>query len=275
MTERRLFHAAGAALFLYWAVSWIWHAAQHGSYATLIAEVITVIGIAWSMLAGRVLQRIPAGQRWRVETGEGATIVRPNRLRSTVVMFGVIALLLGPILMGALQLMGRLDVPIGDPPTIWERLLSGFFPVAGVVCGFFAVVWLAGLVWRRGDVGSLIMNPRGVGLSTRRSAAVSWDAVRDVPPVGSATSRSGVYLGPELRIEASPTPLKLPLSRFPTDAQPLANMVRFYWHNPHCRDELGTARAVARWEAGDFPGVAGWNSGEPSRRQNGRGSNSE
>jgi len=55
--------------------------------------------------------------------------------------------------------------------------------------------------------------------------------------------------------------LTLPLDLFLQDSAALADMVRFYWRNADCRDELGTERAVARWEGKDFRRLPQQNAG--------------
>ncbi|WP_313675678.1 hypothetical protein [Mycolicibacterium sp.] len=252
MTNSRLFKVASAAFFLYWAVSWMGHALQSGSYATFLAEAATVLGILGIAVAGRMLRRIPAAQKWQLGSDSRGTVVGPNRVRVAVTMTSAISLMLGPFVIGLLEILGRLDLPLHDPPRVRERLLLGLFVVMGMVCGVYALRAVAGILRRRGDAGSLILNQRGLALSVGRSGEVSWDAINDVPPVGAATSNFGFYESPDLIVEASPAPLKLPLGMFPADAQRLADMVWFYWQHPDYRDELGTDRALARWQARDF-----------------------
>jgi len=252
MTNSRLFKVASVAFFLYWAVSWMGHALHRGSYATFFAEAATVFGILGIAVAGGVLRRIPAAQEWQLGTDSRGTIVRPNRLRVAVTMASAISLMLGPFLIGLLQLRGTLDLPLHDPPRVREQLLLGLFVVVGMVCGVYGLLAVAGILRRRGDAGSLILNQRGLALSVGRSGEVSWDAVNDVPPVGESKSNFGFSEPPDLIVEASPAPLKLPLGMFPAHAQPLADMVRFYWENPSCRVELGTDRAIVRWEVEGF-----------------------
>ena len=238
------------------AWSWMGHALRRGSWWTLGAETMAVVGLAYFFVGGRVLRRVSAAQRWRLSTDTRGTVLHPNRLRVAVFLSSVMSLLLGLFLMGLLQVLGRLEIPFHEPLLLRERLLQGWFVAAGAVCGLAVLAICGAFMWARGDAGSLIVDARGVAVSVGRKSAVTWDAVRGIPMVGPAKSDYGVYDPPDLIVEASPAPLKLSMTNFPADAEPAARIIRFYWQQPALRDELCDGLAVRRWAAGEFGPVS-------------------
>ena len=92
----------------------------------------------------------------------------------------------------------------------------------------------------------------GVSIWSRRTRTTSWSDVRDIRLAGAG--------GPApqqaaLIVDGKPEELRLPLHLFPKDSAVLADLARFYWLNPGCRDELGNELALTRWAARLFPGA--------------------
>jgi hypothetical protein len=54
---------------------------------------------------------------------------------------------------------------------------------------------------------------------------------------------------PDARETIAPEELRLPLHLLSKDSAVLADLARFYWLNPDCRDELGNELALTRWAA--------------------------
>lgn len=256
MTGRTLFLRAGAIAGVAVAAWWIVHAWQAGSYATVAAEALILGGALYIGFNDRIARFIPAAQRWRVGTEDGGIALRQNAFRTLAALRAVLAPLLGIFFMGALHMLGSLDVPTRTPPTAQDRALLALLPILGVACGVLALGLLGTWLWSIGTVGakagSLVINRDGVIVWSKGRPTMPWDAIRDVQLAGGKSGRAV-----DLIVDGSPKPLKLPLNLFPQDSPALADMVRFYWHNSDFRDELGTERAVARWETKDFRRLPG------------------
>jgi hypothetical protein len=165
-------------------------------------------------------------------------------------MTAVMSVLIGVFLLGLFYTLGILAAPGSTPPTARERALLGLLPVVGSICGVLALFIAGSLLMARGNTGSLVISGDGVSVWSRRTRTASWSHVRDIRLVGET--------GPEpkqaaLIVDGNPEELRLPLHLFPKDSAVLADLARFYWLNPGCRDELGTGLALTRWATRCFP----------------------
>lgn len=229
---------------------WMFHAWQARSYPTLVAEIMIALGVLYWSLHVRIARVVPAAQTWRVGSGARSVIVRPNRLRVLAFMAAVLSVFLGVFLLGLLYVLGSLAAPGATPPR--ERELLGLLPVVGTICGVLALFIAGSLLMARGNTGSLMIGRDGVSIWSRRTRTTSWSDVRDIRLAGAG--------GPApqqaaLIVDGKPQELRLPLHLFPKDSAVLADLARFYWLNPGCRDELGNELALTRWAARLFPGA--------------------
>ena len=235
------------------ALGWILHAWLARSYLTLIAEIMIVTGGIYVALCERLASLIPASQRWRLAGEDRGLVLRPNRLRVAAFITAVMSLLLGFFMLGLLQMLGGLAAPSRSTPTQLDRALDALIPIVGVVCDLLALIVAVFFLLTRGNTGSLVIAPDGVALWSRRTTKMPWGAVR-------AVSRGDGAAGPDtgdLVIDGEPQSLTLSMSLYPKDAAALADLVWFYWRNPGSRSELSDGRALARWEARDFPPGSG------------------
>jgi hypothetical protein len=251
VTGRTWFVRAGAVAGVAVAAWWIVHAWRAGAYTTVAAEAMILGGALHLGFNDRIARFIPAAQRWRVGAENEGIGFRQNNFRVRASWTAVLALLLGIFFMGLLQMVDELDVPTRTPPTSQDRALLSLLPILGVVCGVLALVlvgtWLWSIGTTGGKSGSLVINRDGVTAWSRGRPTLPWNAIRDVQLADGNSRRTATLI-----VDGSPKPLTLPLDLFPQDSAALADIVHFYWRNPDCRDELGTERAVARWERKDF-----------------------
>jgi hypothetical protein len=251
VTGRAWFVRVGAIAGVAIAAWWIVHAWRTGAYTTVAAEAMILGSALYLGFSDQIARFAPPAQRWRVGVQDGGIGFRQNRFRVLASLGAVLALLLGIFFIGVLQMLGSLDVPTRIPTTSQDRVLLSLLPILGGVCGVLALVLVGSWLWSIGatgaKAGSLVINRDGVTAWSKGRPAMPWDAIRDVQLAGGNSNRAAT-----LMVDGSPKPLKLALDPFPQDSAALADMVRFYWRNADCRHELGTERAVARWERRDF-----------------------
>lgn len=255
MTSRPWLLRVSAVVMAAGAAGWIFNAWQARSYPTLIGMGLIVAGATYAGLRNQIARFIPIAQRWRVSSDENGIMVRPNLFRWFGLPSALVILLSGFVMLGVLQLQGRLAAPTTEGITSRDRMLTALGPIVGVMSGVLILVIVGSMLWAFGTAGSktgaLELGRDGVtvwGVPTK-TKTLSWNSVRDVQPPAGAPN---VTPASDLVIVGEHTSITLPLGVFPQDSAVLPDLVHYYWRNPQCRDELGTPRALARWDARDY-----------------------
>lgn len=147
------------------------------AYTTVGAEAMILGGALYLGFNDQISRCVPAAQRWRVSVEDGGLRFRQNSFRALASLGAVLALLLGIFLMGALQMLDKLDIPTRIPPTAQDRVLLSLLPILGVVCGVLALVLVGSWLWSIGTTGakagSLVINRDGVAAWTKGRPATA------------------------------------------------------------------------------------------------------
>lgn len=252
MRDRKWFLRIAVLSLVISFMVWMVHAWRAGSYPTFIAEAVIALGVLYWSLHVRLARLVPAAQIWRVDNKARSLAVRPNRVRVVVFMTAVIGAFVGLFLLGVFYLFGILAAPGSTPSTVRDRPLLGLLPVVGSISGVLALFIAGSLLMARGNTGSLVIGRDGVSVSSLRTRRMPWSDVQDIRLIGPE-DRAPQQAA--LIVDGKPEELKLPLHLFPKDSAVLADLVRFYWLHPSCRDELGTESALARWSERLYPGA--------------------
>lgn len=233
-------------------LGWIVHAWHVRAYPTLVTEIAIAAGILYWSLNERIARLFPIAQKWRVSVDARGIVFQPNWFRVLAFMAAIMCVFWGFFILCVLYMLGMLAAPGSTLPTDRGSSLLRLMPVFGLIWGGLALYIGVSFVLARGNTGSLIVGCDGVTLWSRRSLALSWADVRNVKLIGRRRKPESALLRAALMIDGKPKPLKLALNVFPQDSAVLEDVVRFYWLNPSCRDELGTDLALARWKAKNF-----------------------
>jgi hypothetical protein len=173
----------------------------------------------------------------RAETDSDGTVLRPDRLFSTLMIVGFAFVVPSGLVFIVYAPTGRLDIPISRGYQIFSPIVMAIAVVAAVV-GLVSVL-------RRGGIGYLKLTPEGIDIANIISTKyVDWDDVVDVKDDTDTKRRTRKAIvfclkdGSEEIVDGA--------DFYVPRGAALYWMVQHYWHHADDRAELTDERALER-----------------------------
>jgi hypothetical protein len=206
-----------------------------GHYLTTVA----LLGITvFPLVVVAALNLVAFGRTsLRAESDSEGTLLRPDRLFSTLMMVGFASVIPSGIVFIRYAPTGTLDIPMSRGYQIFSPIVMAF-AVVTVVVGLVSAL-------RRGGIGYLKLTPTGIDVAnTLSTKAVNWDDVvdiRDRADTKKRTRKAIVFClrdGSEEIVDGA--------DFYVPRGVALYWMVRHYWRHPDDRPELTDGRALER-----------------------------
>jgi len=216
---------------LYWSVV----ATIRGHYLTPVA----LFGISvFPLIAMASLLLVSFGRTsLRAESDSEGTLLRPDRLFSTLMIVGFVSVIPSGIVFILYAPTGTLDIPMS----------RGYQIFSPIVMALAVVTVLVGLVsmLRRGGIGYLKLTPAGVDIANMVSTkSVDWNDVVDIKDKTDTKRRTRKAIvfclqdGSEEIVDGA--------DFYVPRGVALYWMARHYWRHPDDRSELTDGRALER-----------------------------
>jgi hypothetical protein len=227
--------ALGVLAFTSFGLYWSVVATIRGHYLTPIA----LFGISvFPLVAVAALLLVSSGRTsLRAETDSDGTVLRPDRLFSTLMIVGFAFVVPSGLVFIFCAPTGRLDIPMSRGYQIFSPMVMALAVVAAVV-GLVSVL-------RRGGIGYLKLTPEGIDIANIISTKyVDWDDVVDVKDNTDTKRRTRKAIvfclqdGSEEIVDGA--------DFYVPRGVGLYWMVRHYWRHPDDRAELTDDRALQR-----------------------------
>jgi hypothetical protein len=216
---------------LYWSVV----ATLRGHYLTPVA----LFGISvFPLIAVAALLLVSSGRTsLRAETDSEGTILRPDRVFSTLMIVGFASVIPSGLVFIFCAPTGRLDIPMSRGYQIFSPIVMALAIVA-------VVIGLASVLRRRG-IGYVKLMPEGIDIANMVSTKyVDWDDVVDVKDRTETKRRTRKAIvfclkdGGEEIVDGA--------DFYVPPGIALYWMMRHYWRRPEDRAELTDGRAIVR-----------------------------
>ncbi|MGV0788375.1 hypothetical protein ABQF33_15820 [Mycolicibacterium sp. XJ2] len=177
------------------------------------------------------------------EFDDEGTTIRPDRGVDIPLQISLIGQTVACGLFAILGPLGMVDIPVPEQMRL-------YIPFASAV----AAIMGAPILWRtlrRGSLHYLRLTPNGFTfVQGSRPQNGDWAQVVDVTdasPKQSAPTPNSIVV-----VMSDEDVLTLSAASFAPEGRALRELVRFYWQNPNCRDELTDGQALKRLAEGRF-----------------------
>ncbi|MBB5164121.1 hypothetical protein [Mycobacterium sp. AZCC_0083] len=173
----------------------------------------------------------------RAETDSDGTVLRPDRLFSTLMIVGFTLVVPSGLVFIFCAPTGSLDIPISRGYQIFSPFVMALAVMAAVI-GLVAVV-------RRGGIGYLKLTPQGIDIANMISTKyVDWNDVVDVKDTTDTKRRTRKAI--VFCLEDGSEEIVDGADFYVPNGVALYWMVRHYWRHPGDRSELTDGRALGR-----------------------------
>ncbi|OBF98660.1 hypothetical protein A5790_02700 [Mycobacterium sp. 852002-51152_SCH6134967] len=171
------------------------------------------------------------------EFDDEGTTIRPDRGVDIPVQISLLGLTVSSGLFAVFGPAGILDIPVPEQMRLYLPFVSGAIAIMGA-----PIMWRT---FRRGSLQYLRLTPKGFSfVQGWRPQSGDWAQIVDVTdasPNQSAPTPNSVIV-----VMCDEDVLTIPGASFTPEGRALRELVRFYWQNPNCRDELTDGRALKR-----------------------------